>query len=284
VDLLDSGKRCRLKKKITSRNDKLKQQPCHTRKLPAVLNMKVAPQPATMEDNPKKVHKPGSIAAKAAEAAEKAAAANKPKVKPKPKAPPDLYGNLLKELLLSPEHSWRGLESNLQVAKDTYVRAIAQGAEPTGQSGRKSPKRLRSPQKALAEQLGSEALPERAGTAPQHFRQLVEPGCHRSAVYFREEAQAGNAHAQFSLADCFIVGDGLGTNPEAARPWFEKAAAQNFAPAQCRLGTLLIKGVGGPTDFFAGYDLWQKAAAAGDETAERNLERFEAAVAAADFA
>jgi hypothetical protein len=32
------------------------------------------------------------------------------------------------------------------------------------------------------------ALPERAGTAPQHFRQLVEPGCHRSAVYFREEA------------------------------------------------------------------------------------------------
>jgi len=248
--------------------------------------MKVAPQPAetTEKEKPMKVPKPGSIAAKAAEAAEKAAAAKKPKVKAKPGPPPDLYGNLLRERILSPEHSWKGILRNLDAAKETYELAIAQGAEATKKSKRRGPKRSLSPQKSLAEHLGSDIPTERPrATASQRPRQKADPGCHPSAEYFRPEAQAGNAHAQFLLADCFLVGDGYGRDVAAARVWLEKAAAQNFAPAQSRLGTLLVTGDGGPKDYFKGYDMWQKAVALGDETAQTNLERFEAALAVTEF-
>jgi localization factor PodJL len=60
----------------------------------------------------------------------------------------------------------------------------------------------------------------------------------------RDLATNGHPAAQFELASRLVEGRGLGRDaPQAAR-WLEKAAQQNYAPAQYRLAALYEKGAG----------------------------------------
>src|SRR5262245_9599325 len=57
-------------------------------------------------------------------------------------------------------------------------------------------------------------------------------------------AEAGDAHAQFLLALRCEDGTDGPADPAAAAHWYERAAAQGFAPAQNNLGLLLFRGRG----------------------------------------
>ncbi len=93
----------------------------------------------------------------------------------------------------------------------------------------------------------------------------------------RSQARAGDAGAQFALADNYAEGRVTARDLNAAAEWYGKAAAQGLAPAQYRLGSLYEKGIGVPRDLSKAHSLYQSAAEQGNIRAMHNL-----AVLAAD--
>ncbi|TAL82060.1 MAG: hypothetical protein EPN75_03065 [Beijerinckiaceae bacterium] len=84
-------------------------------------------------------------------------------------------------------------------------------------------------------------------------------------------AKAGDAKAQYALANAYESGRDLSREPKIAAHWFEKAAAQNLAPAQYRLGSLYEKGLGVKRDIGKAMTLYRKAAENGNIRAMHNL-------------
>lgn len=93
----------------------------------------------------------------------------------------------------------------------------------------------------------------------------------------RDQARAGDVSAQFALATEYTDARFMPRDLKAAAQWYEKAAAQGFAPAQYRLASFYEKGLGVSRDIGKAQALYQKAAAAGNIRAMHNL-----AVLAAD--
>jgi localization factor PodJL len=93
----------------------------------------------------------------------------------------------------------------------------------------------------------------------------------------RNQAQAGDAFAQFALATNYAEGRVTPRDFNAAAEWYKKAALQDLVPAQYRLATLYEKGVGVPRDLGKARALYQRAAEQGNIRAMHNL-----AVLAAD--
>lgn len=87
-----------------------------------------------------------------------------------------------------------------------------------------------------------------------------------------EPAKAGDAHAQHGLGMLYELGQGV-PNPDAkaAADWYEKAAAQNYAPAINNLARLYADGRGVNQDLSRAIELWSRAAEAGNVTARFNL-------------
>jgi len=54
----------------------------------------------------------------------------------------------------------------------------------------------------------------------------------------RQQADAGNAQAQFALGNRYYRGLGIPQNHDQAVMWYRKSAEQGFAPAQNQLGTM----------------------------------------------
>lgn len=61
-------------------------------------------------------------------------------------------------------------------------------------------------------------------------------------------AQSGNSHAQFFLAKRLQHGENMVADAKTAAFWYEKAAAQNAAPAMLNLGIMHLKGEGVTAD------------------------------------
>ena len=192
-----------------------------------------------------------------------------------------LFGSILRDLMRSEDNAGNGLEKNIVLAKVTYALALSQGAEPTGEAGRASPKRTRPA--STANGLAGRGGAPGGGAGGGGGSGGPGAGMHRAATFFRKDAFHGDAHAQYSMGECCMVGDGHSANEVAARGWFEKAAAQGHTLSARRLGTMLIWGKGGARDHAKGFQLWQRAAAEGDEGAEENIALFEQALDAAAF-
>ena len=60
----------------------------------------------------------------------------------------------------------------------------------------------------------------------------------------RAKAEAGDAHAQWSLGFAYRTGEGVVKDQEEALTWYRKAADQGHAAAQCSLGLAYYKGEG----------------------------------------
>ncbi len=71
----------------------------------------------------------------------------------------------------------------------------------------------------------------------------------------------------------------------AARAWLERAAEapQGNVDATRRLGTMLLKGEGGPASPGEGYALWEDAAELGDEKARENIKEHRRVMNNANF-
>jgi hypothetical protein len=87
-----------------------------------------------------------------------------------------------------------------------------------------------------------------------------------------ESAKAGDAHAQHGLGMLYEMGQGVPyADPKSASEWYQKAAAQNYAPAVNNLARLYADGRGVKQDVPKAIELWSKAAEAGNTTARFNL-------------
>ncbi len=85
------------------------------------------------------------------------------------------------------------------------------------------------------------------------------------------DADAGNADAQFELGKMYYVGNGVPRDYTEARRWYAKAAAQGHAKAQICLGNMHYEGNGVPRNFAEARRWWEKAATQGKAPAQYNL-------------
>ncbi|MEC7120449.1 MAG: tetratricopeptide repeat protein [Pseudomonadota bacterium] len=88
-------------------------------------------------------------------------------------------------------------------------------------------------------------------------------------------AQAGNAHAQFFLANRYKTGQGVPQDMNQAFAWYLKAAEQGAAPAQLNIGQMYAQGRGVNRDLNQAKNWLQRAAKQGDNRASYNLALLE---------
>ena len=87
----------------------------------------------------------------------------------------------------------------------------------------------------------------------------------------RAAAIAGDAAAEFEVANRFAEGHGVTASDEQALCWLELAAKQGLAPAQFRLGGFYEKGIVVKKDLAVARDFYAAAAAKGNGKAMHNL-------------
>ena len=87
----------------------------------------------------------------------------------------------------------------------------------------------------------------------------------------RAAAIAGDAAAEFEVANRFADGHGVPQSDGEAVRWLELAAKQGLAPAQFRLGAFYEKGIAVKRDLAVARDLYAAAAAKGNAKAMHNL-------------
>ena len=108
-----------------------------------------------------------------------------------------------------------------------------------------------------------------AADVPQTFVEAM--------TWYRVEAEAGNAEAQFLLGYGYETGMAFGhvsaepspfpVDPAKARHWYSEAAAQDHDRARVRLARLLLEAKGGPADPEGARVLLEAAAEAGERDA-----------------
>lgn len=92
-----------------------------------------------------------------------------------------------------------------------------------------------------------------------------------SAKWLRKSAEAGNAYAQFNLAQMFGKGQGgLPQRGDLAQRWYQRSADQGYAPAQNVIGITHATDPQDP-DYKAAAEWLRKAADQGDIGAQYNL-------------
>jgi TPR repeat protein len=87
-------------------------------------------------------------------------------------------------------------------------------------------------------------------------------------------ADAGNATAQYWLADLYQYGLGVGRDPQKAIELLTKSAGQGFVPAEERLGEFYLNGSLVLQDLTLAREWLGKAAAAGNDIAQYDLSQI----------
>ncbi|HLJ72620.1 MAG TPA: hypothetical protein VKU03_14970 [Roseiarcus sp.] len=104
--------------------------------------------------------------------------------------------------------------------------------------------------------------------APADLVALIPPSAPQT---LRDLAASGDPAAQDELASRLFEGRGMPRDIHAAAQWFERAANQDFAPAQYRIGACYEKGNGVERDLALAKAWYEKAAQAGNIRAMHNL-------------
>ena len=93
-----------------------------------------------------------------------------------------------------------------------------------------------------------------------HTQTTVPEGYIGTLNWYHQQAEAGNARAQFLLAIKYETGTDVGENLARAADLFERSARQGLADAQFKFATILETGRGRPADL-AAAEVWYRAAA-----------------------
>ena len=93
----------------------------------------------------------------------------------------------------------------------------------------------------------------------------------QAAGWYRKAAALGNIKAQFALGVDFTFGIGVTRDSVQAARWYREAAMRGDAKAQSVLGWLYQKGTGVPQDSAQAALWYRKAAEQGDAKAQYNL-------------
>jgi uncharacterized protein len=89
-------------------------------------------------------------------------------------------------------------------------------------------------------------------------------------------AKAGDVRAQGTVACMIQAGEGVGSDPAQALPWYTKAAEKGLKPAQYSLGLAYEKGLGTRQDLAQALVWYGKAAEHGDARAAADYRRLQA--------
>ena len=81
----------------------------------------------------------------------------------------------------------------------------------------------------------------------------------------RRKAEAGDAKAQFDLAEAYSEGNGVAKNSTQGMEWLKRSALQGFAGAQVVLGYMYQKGINTEKDPSEAAKWYRKAAKQGDK-------------------
>lgn len=86
-----------------------------------------------------------------------------------------------------------------------------------------------------------------------------------------ERATAGDANAQFAVAEAYRTGDGVSEDTKEALRWYRAAAMLDLASAQNDLGTMYLNGIGTESHPAEATYWYRKAAEQGEKVAQFNL-------------
>src|SRR5216684_2312106 len=111
----------------------------------------------------------------------------------------------------------------------------------------------------------------RAQVPAQTSTQAAAPQPDNDFNSLREPAAAGDAQAQFSLANLYYQGLGVPQDYAQAVLWYGKSANQGFAPEQNRLGNMYEHKFGVPRDYKRALAYYRSAAKQGYALAQYNL-------------
>ncbi len=111
----------------------------------------------------------------------------------------------------------------------------------------------------------------RAQVPAQTSTQAAAPRPGNDFNSLREPAAAGDALAQFLLANHYYQGLGVPQDYAQAVLWYGKSANQGFAPAQNQLGNLYEHKFGVPRDYKRALAYYRSAAKQGYALAQYNL-------------
>jgi TPR repeat protein len=90
----------------------------------------------------------------------------------------------------------------------------------------------------------------------------------QEASDYRQDAEQGDAEAQFYMAGCYMNGDGVTKDYAEAIKWFRKAAEQGHTGAETMLGTFYFNGEGVTKDYVEAVKWLKKAAGKGEDMAQ----------------
>lgn len=94
----------------------------------------------------------------------------------------------------------------------------------------------------------------------------------KALALYRQAAEAGFPQAMFNVGIYHEFGyGGLDPDPAAAREWYVKAGAMDFATALTAWGVMLRDGIGGPADAGGARAVLERAVAIGDAQAMAEL-------------
>ncbi len=102
-------------------------------------------------------------------------------------------------------------------------------------------------------------------------RELV-PSDRELVALIRAKAEKGDARSQLTFGDTFYIGNlGVTKDYVEAVKWYRKAAAQDYAAAQCSLGICYANGQGVANDYVEAVKWYRKAAEQNYAGAQNNL-------------
>ena len=89
---------------------------------------------------------------------------------------------------------------------------------------------------------------------------------------YKVGAEAGDVHCQYQIGYMYYTGQGVAVDYKQARPWIEKAAAQNDAGAIGMLGVMYFEGKDVTPSYRRARELHQRAIELGSSSAEGSLQ------------
>ncbi|MCR5723303.1 MAG: tetratricopeptide repeat protein [Lachnospiraceae bacterium] len=107
-----------------------------------------------------------------------------------------------------------------------------------------------------------------------YYGRGVEKSYEKAIEWYEKAANQGHAEAQCSLGYMFSKGIGVKQNYIKAAEWYKKAANQGYAKGLFNLGTIYYNGRGVPKDIEKAKTLFDRAAKKGDTDAQTILSKL----------
>jgi TPR repeat protein len=111
----------------------------------------------------------------------------------------------------------------------------------------------------------------------------INPALKTSINRMEEHSQEGYAHAQFSLAEMYLTGEGVAKNTDKAIKFLNSAAIGGYLPAQLALGMLSAEGTSIKQNLAEAHTWFAVSAEQGNKAALKALPKIEKLMATRDI-